>query len=336
MPGKPAQVDVVIVNFNGGPFLLKSVKCLLAQTFSDFTAIIVDNASSDNSLDDLPEDPRLQIMRLSENTGFAHANNVGAAAGRSQWIATLNPDAFAAPDWLENLLHAARQSADIVMAGSAQFADHDPALLDGAGDLYAPFGFAWRGLYQRPAFLLPDTGEVFGPCAAAALYRRDEFEQVGGFDEDFFCYHEDVDLAFRLRLRGGRAIQVREAKVRHVGSGLTGRESPFAVYHGTRNRIWTYCKDMPLAAFWLFLLPHIALSLAFLVRSLFKHRFGPTLRGTLDGLAGLPAVWPKRRMAQTTRTMSLWRLLSIMTWSPVKFLTRDADVRPWRTRQDDR
>lgn len=327
MPKNPAQVDVVIVNFNGGHMLRRAVVCLLAQTFSDFSAIIVDNASVDGSLDNLPQDPRLSVVRLDENTGFSHANNVGVAQGRAPWIATLNPDAFAEPHWLESLLAAAKQDPDIQMAGSTQIAEQDPRNLDGAGDLYAPFGFAWRGLYQRPIFLKPATGEVFGPCAAAALYRRSAFEQAGGFDEDFFCYHEDVDLAFRLRLAGGHAIQVAEAKVLHVGSGLTGKESPFAVYHGTRNRIWTYFKNMPLLPLCVFLLPHVGLSLAFLLRAVFKHHFDAAFRGTMDGIAGLPDIMAKRRRIQAGRTISSWQLLTSMTWSPLKFLTRDTDVR---------
>ncbi|VAV90788.1 hypothetical protein MNBD_ALPHA06-656 [hydrothermal vent metagenome] len=328
MKTEPVLVDVIIVNFEAGDMLVRSVNHLLAQTFDNFRAIIVDNASSDNSLDLLTmQDPRLEIVRLDTNTGFAKANNIGAALGSAPWIACLNPDAYAEPTWLQTLHRAASSRPDIVMAGSTQITAHDDMLLDGTGDLYAPIGFAWRSLYHRSISRLPPTGEVFGPCAAAALYRRDAFDEVGGFDEDFFCYHEDVDLAFRMRLRGGRAIQVKNAVVRHVGSGVVGTESPFAVYHGTRNRTWTFLKNMPMLILVVMLLPHIGLSALFLIRAVFKKRLRPTWRGTVDAMRALPKIWAKRAIVQRSRTTSIWKLLSAMTWSPVRFLTRDADVR---------
>lgn len=307
----------------------RAVDCLCAQTFTQFRAFIIDNASSDNSIEQLiVDDPRVEIFPLAQNTGFAKGNNIGIAKGSAPWIVCLNPDAFAEPEWLENLYHGATSHPDYVMAGSTQITTYDDQVLDGAGDLYSPVGFAWRGLYRQPRSRLPATGEVFGPCAAAALYRRDAFEAVGGFDESFFCYHEDVDLAFRLRLVGGKAIQVREAIVHHVGSATTQVESPFAVYHGTRNRSWTFFKNMPLLPLLLLAPAHIILSLMFLVRALFKKRLKPTWRGTVDSVFGLGQIWRTRREIQQKRTVSITALLRAMTWSPVRFLTRGADVRP--------
>jgi len=328
MTSEPALIDVIIVNYNARGLLARSVHCLSQQSFTNFRAIIVDNGSIDNSLTQLPPlDSRFSILRLGENTGFAKGNNIGIAQGTAPWIACLNPDAFADTHWLETLYEHAIADPDIVMAGSTQISAEDTDLLDGAGDLYAPIGFAWRGLYHRPIAKLPPNGEVFGPCAAAALYRRDAFEAVGGFDEDFFCYHEDVDLAFRLRLMGGKAVQVQGAIVHHVGSGIAGTESPFAVYHGTRNRSWTFVKNMPLVPLVLLLPFHIGLSLLFLLRALVKRRFSPTGRGICDAMAGFGTVWKKRQQIQASRTASTWALLATMTWSPVRFLSRDADVR---------
>jgi GT2 family glycosyltransferase len=327
-PDNPPEVDVIIVNYNAGTMLKRTIDCLCAQTEKNFRAFIIDNGSSDGSLEALkPLDPRFKLVELGENTGFAHGNNTGIAMGRARWIACLNPDAYAEPDWLENLIQAADQEPDITMAGSTQIFAEDETVLDGSGDLYAPFGFAWRGLYHRPLFRLPPSGEVFGPCAAAALYRRDAFELAGGFDESFFCYHEDVDLAFRLRLLGGWAIQVQNAVVKHVGSGITGSESPFAVYHGTRNRTWTFFKNMPLIPLLVFAPAHFFLSFLFLIRSVFKGRFHPTWNGFRDSMKGLGQILEKRKQVQKTRKVSSWVLLRAMTWSPIRFLTRDADIR---------
>lgn len=328
---QPAQVDVIVVNYNAGTMLRKCVAALAAQDMRNFRVFLIDNASSDGSIETLPPlDERFEIIRLDENTGFAKGNNIGAAKGRAPWIALLNPDAYAEPDWLGTLLKAAKSHPSIVMAGSTQIDASQHHLLDGAGDLYSPAGFAWRGLWHHPLGKRPPTGEVFGPCAAAALYRRDAFEEAGGFDEDFFCYHEDVDLAFRLRLAGGRAIQVSEAVVYHVGSGVTGAQSPFAVFHGTRNRSWTLVKDMPLVLLLLFLPMHIALVSAFLVRSVFKDQFRPTTRGIFASLAGMGATLRKRQAVQKSRKISLMQLMKSFTWSPVIFFSRGADVRPWQ------
>ncbi|MFN3398776.1 MAG: glycosyltransferase family 2 protein [Ferrovibrio sp.] len=97
--------------------------------------------------------------------------------------------------------------------------------------------------------VLPPEGEAFGPCAAAALFRADAFRAAGGFDESLFCYMEDVDLAFRLRFAGERAMQIPAARVRHVGGGSVGG-SEFAVYHGARNSVWCFVKNIPAALLW--------------------------------------------------------------------------------------
>jgi len=329
----PISIDVIIVNYNAGDMLQRAVQCLLAQTFTNLRVFIIDNASTDDSLSLLiTDDQRVEILKLSENTGFAKANNIGATMGTAPWIACLNPDAFAEANWLEELLKGAISNPDYVMAGSTQISALQSHLLDGAGDLYSPSGFAWRGLYRHPLSSLPETGEVFGPCAAAALYRRDAFETAGGFDESFFCYHEDVDLAFRLRLLGGKAIQVKEAIVHHVGSGITGIESPFSVYHGTRNRSWTFYKNMPIIPLLLLAPFHIALSSLFLIRAVFKGRFDPTWRGTIDSIFGLKQVWKSRQEIQKSRKVSSLNILRAMTWSLRKFLTRSSDVRPVKSK----
>jgi N-acetylglucosaminyl-diphospho-decaprenol L-rhamnosyltransferase len=336
MISKPttSEVDVIIVNYNAGTMLRDCVAALAKQSLQNFRVFLIDNDSKDGSIEALPAlDDRFEIIRLDENTGFARGNNIGVARGSAPWIAMLNPDAYAEPDWLINLLDAARSDPSIVMAGSTQIDANYHHLLDGAGDLYAPIGFAWRGLWHHKIEKLPKTGEVFGPCAAAALYRRDAFEAAGGFDEDFFCYHEDVDIAFRLRLAGGRGIQVREAVVYHEGSGVAGAQSPFAIYHGTRNRSWTFVKDMPLVLLVLFLPLHAALVSAFMVRALYKGQFSSTLTGVGASLAGMRRMIAKRHAVQQSRTISLFALLRVFTWSPITFFSRGADVRPWKKRK---
>ena len=141
---------------------------------------------------------------------------------------------------------------DVAAFASQMRLDATPDRLDGAGDSYHVSGRAWRNGHNAPAADWPaGEHEVFAPCAAAALYRRAAFEEVGGFDESYFCYFEDVDLGFRLRLHGYRSLYVPSSVVRHVSSALSGYRSDFAVYHGERNSVWTFVKNMPAPLFWL-------------------------------------------------------------------------------------
>src|SRR6185436_1800580 len=137
---------------------------------------------------------------------------------------------------------------------SRQIQYNRPELLDGAGDEYHVSGLAWRRYYnhiEKEYGIKPE--EVFGACAAASLYLREDFLKVGGFDEGYFSYFEDVDLSFRLRLVGRRCLYVPAAVVCHVGSASSGKVSDFVIYHGHRNLVWGYFKNMPALLFWAYL-----------------------------------------------------------------------------------
>jgi len=323
-----ARVDVVIVNFNAGGYLKACIAGLQAQSMADYRAIVVDNASQDDSIEALgPLDDRFTIIRNTENTGFAAACNHGAALGTAPWIAMLNPDAIPQADWLETII-ACGDDTGAAAIGSTQISTENPDVLDGAGDVYSPFGVAWRGAFESPVASVPSTGTCFGPCAAAALYRRDVYARLGGFDENFFCYMEDVDLAFRMRLTGEFAVQCREAVVHHVGSAIAGRASPFVIYHGTRNRIWTFVKNAPPLMFWGLFPAHLLVNLAFLLRSTAHNRFKPTGRAIMDALKAWPDLMKWRGEVQRQRQASHGKVLGAMTWSLAKLLSRQPDVRP--------
>lgn len=271
----------------------------------------------------LPElDDRFEIILAGENLGFAAGNNLAAKKARAPWIALLNPDAFARPEWLEQAIAATQLAPSVTMVGSAQYLALEPEKFDGLGDFYHVTGLAWRAGFGKPAADV-QTGEAFGPCGAGAFYHRDTFLSLGGFDERFFCYHEDVDMAFRMRLAGGDCVQSAGAIIDHVSSGISGRASDFAVYHGTRNRIWTFYKNMPGPLLLLLMPLHIALNFAMLFWSCFRPgRFDPTWRGIRDGVKGLSGVAEDRRKVQASRTVSSRRLLKSLAVSPVKVVRR--------------
>lgn len=310
------KVSVVIVNWNGEQFLERCLAALMAQTVKPREIILVDNASSDGSLAIVRCFPDVRLMVQDHNVGFARGNNLAikAASAESKWIALLNPDAFAEPRWLEALLLSAESHPGFDVFGSKLVNASNPMALDGAGDVYHMSGLVWRTGHGAPVPACAEKErEVFSPCAAAALYRRSALLKAGGFDEDFFCYVEDVDLGFRLRLAGCRCLYVPLSVAHHVGSGTTGgRHSDFSVYHGHRNLVWTFVKNMPEPLFWLLLPLHVTLNLVSIIWFALGGQGGVILRAKRDALLGLPKMWRKRQQIQKSRLASIGNIWGML------------------------
>jgi GT2 family glycosyltransferase len=334
------QVSVVLVSWNSGASLTRCLDALTQQSCPRFEVILIDNGSSDGSIDGLRErfpDLPLHIEEYSANRGFAAACNSGVRIARARWIALLNTDAFPEPDWLANLLNVAEASPGYSFFASRQIQANDHRLLDGAGDAYHVSGMAWRQYLGYPADLYGlEAREVFSPCAAAALYERQAFLDAGGFDEDFFSYLEDVDLGFRLRLRGNRCLYVPQAVVYHVGSASLGVGSDFAFYHAHRNLIWSFVQNMPTRMFWKYLLAHIMANLIHLgYYSLWLPRKAKAIwRGKWDAMRGLRRAFSKRKEIQSRRRVGVADLERVMEHGLMKpylrgyFLRRTRRVYP--------
>lgn len=307
----------MIVAWNSVKHLPRCLNSLRAQIIQDFEIILVDNGSTDGSADGVQgkySDLRIKVVALDKNLGFAAANNIGARLARGKWLALLNADAYPEPDWLENLIAAAEDNPQFNFFSSRQIQANAPNLLDGAGDVYHASGLAWRQHYNRPASTYGlHSEEVFGACAAAALYRKDDFLAVGGFDETFFSYFEDVDISFRLRLMNGCCLYVPQAVVYHVGSASTGKRSDFSVYYGYRNMIWTFFKNMPSPLIWFFLPVHIATLSFFVVHLSMRGQGKVILRAIRDAVRGLPNVIEKRKSIQKNRKIKSSDLLRVMS-----------------------
>lgn len=308
------SVTVLIVNWNSGSLLAKCLQHLEVQTVQPGHVLVVDNASSDESATSTEAFKNVTVRRMKANLGFAAGNNRALAECSTEFVALLNPDAFPEPDWLERLFAAADACPDVAAFGSRQLCQGSPEVLDGIGDSYHLSGLAWRdrhGVRQQASDLV--QREIFSPCAAAALYRRQALVDVGGFDEDYFCYVEDVDLGFRLRLAYHKAMYVPDAVVQHVGSATTGgQHSDFSVYHGHRNLVWTFVKNMPGALFWLLLPLHLMMNVTMVVWFIARGQGRVILRAKWDAIKGLPMVWAKRREIQARRVAKvkdIWRVL---------------------------
>ena len=309
-----ASVTVVIVNWNGGGLLDQCVRHLLRQSSSPRRILVVDNGSTDGSADRIRDMTGVDVHFVGTNLGFARANNLALKGCDTDFVALLNPDAFPDTDWLASLLRAARAHPDVAAFGSRQMMHGVENTLDGIGDVYHFSGLIWRDGHGRLHSEADDVdGEIFSPCAGAALYRRDALVDVGGFDEDYFCYVEDVDLGFRLRLAGYKSMYVADSVVHHVGSACSGgQHSDFAVYHGHRNLVWAFVKNMPGALFWILLPAHLLLNVVSLVHFALRGQGAVMLRAKRDALRGIPSAWRKRRGIQARRRASvldIWRVL---------------------------
>jgi GT2 family glycosyltransferase len=320
---------VIIVNFNSGDRLSRCLDCLRRQTVREFETLVIDNNSTDDSLQsaNIGERP-VRLIRSSENIGFAAANNRGARDARGKWIALLNPDAYPEPDWFERLKKACEQYPQMTAFGSLQLNATTPETLDGAGDVCSAWGIAYRGGFGTVRDKIREEGECFAPCAAAAMYLREKFLSLGGFDERFFCYGEDVDFGFRLRNAGGKALQVNSAVVLHEGSGVSGRHSAFTVYHGHRNRIWLYYKNMPLALYCVTAPMRIVADVALMAKAAFQGRLGDYLRAIVDGYGGLAGFNEDRKEISRMRKESGAKIAPALSWSLAKLISRAVDLRP--------
>ncbi|MGX6648955.1 glycosyltransferase family 2 protein [Maricaulaceae bacterium MS644] len=324
----PASIAVLIVAYRSRNTIPQVIAALKRQSVQAARVRVLENGSPEPERVDAAGLPDFVELVLSEtNLGFAAGNNRLAKGVEEDWLLLLNPDAFPEADMIEQLLAAAARHPGAALFGATQLAHGAPGVLDGAGDVYHFTGLPYRGGYGL-AIDPPEEGEVFGPCGALTLVRREVFEALGGFDEDYFCYVEDVDLAYRARLAGHHAIQVRDARVSHMGYASSGRRSEFATYHGARNRFWTFFKNTPAPLLPLLAPVHLGVTLLLWLSAARFGQFTLFGKAMADALKGWPRLMEKRRAVQAGRTLSALETARLFTWTPQTLVTRAPDVRP--------
>jgi GT2 family glycosyltransferase len=292
-PARPATgvaVSTIIVNHERRDLLkmcLDSLERALRTVDEDTELIVVDNGSGDGSVQLVREQfPAVKVVELDRNHGFAGGVSRGVAQAEGEWIAVFNNDTTVEPDAIAVMLAAGRLSPRVgSVAAQMRFADRRH-LLNSAGLELDRLGVAADRLVGTPLAELRESEpyEVFGATGGAAIFRREMLDQVGGFDESFFAFFEDADLAWRAQAHGWRALYTPEAVVYHHHSATAQHGSPAKLYLVGRNRVRTLAKNasngmLLLNAPWM-----LAYDAAYVVYASLNSRSLAALRGRVDGL----------------------------------------------------
>lgn len=290
-------LEIIIPNWNGKEMLRHCLTSLTQQSFTGFRVIVVDNGSTDGSVEMLKKDyPFVKLLTFHYNSGFSVAVNAGVKEAVAPLLLLLNNDMEVASDCLERLVEKSRQYPDYGFFALKMMNFNHRELIDGAGDAVLRGGVGYRlGTMERDCDRYKKDREVFGSCAGAAMYRREFFDKAGLFDEDFFAYLEDVDLNMRARRLGIRCMYLSDTVVYHIGSATSGSKiNPLTIRLSTRNNINVLLKNYPISYFLRFA-PAIAVyQLMWLCFCCKKMMLLPMIHGVFEAVANRRSFLSKR------------------------------------------
>ena len=323
-----SDVTLAILNYNGRALLAGLLPTVAAQTASGFRVHVIDNGSTDESRDWLAREwPQVTVVAIPENIGVTRALNRGVQSATTRYVALLNNDLELEPRWLEEMRGALEAHPSAGSADCKLLNFHRRGEIDGAGDLIARtgecskrgFGEQDRGQFDRPGAILCASG-------GAALYRREAFDRVGLFDEDFGAYFEDADWGLRAQLCGYACRYVPTAVAFHMGSATTSRDRPAYAHLFSRNSALMLAKCLPAGSIVRLGPLLVAYQLKWLVASAVRGQLVAHLRGWGQAVALLPSTLRKRRDVQRRRTISAARLHAALTpvdWRLLPRVPRD-------------
>ena len=275
------RAAVIIPNLNGIAYIRGCLDSLAEQSCRDFETVVIDNGSEDGSAQVIEEEyPWVKLKKLSRNTGFCHAVNLGIRMSDAPVVILLNNDTVCRPDFVRELLSGIERHPKAFSCCSSMRRLDKPDLLDDAGDYYCVLGWAFAAGKDREASLYAKERKVFASCGGASAYRRDYLEKTGLFDEKHFAYLEDIDIGYRARILGYENWYIPSAQVLHAGSASSGsRYNRFKVLHTSRNSIYLIYK---------ILLNFPFLLAGWLIKAVFFARRGylrEYMRGSAAGLS---------------------------------------------------
>ncbi len=310
-------VSVIIPNYNGIRFLPTCLNALMHQTYprDRLEIILVDDGSTDGSVTFVRTHfPNVRVVTMGQNRGLAAACNRGASIARGEILALLNNDTEVEPEWVAALVAALEAHPWAGAAASKMLLFDRRNVLHSAGDMMGIDGIPRnRGVWEVDRGQYDHQRVVFGGCGGAVAYRRKVWDELGGFDEALFMYLEDVDLAWRMQLRGWGTVFTPDARVYHHLSATGG--GPLASFYTGRNTIWVIAKNMPgplLRRYW----RPVVIAQWRIARDALRAWRGAAararLRGQIVGLLSVPRILPKRRRVQATRCVDLETLDALL------------------------
>ncbi|GAB4344556.1 MAG: glycosyltransferase family 2 protein [Candidatus Abyssubacteria bacterium] len=296
------RVSVIIPNYNGRAYLNDCLGSLLQQTYEGAELIVVDNGSSDGSIEFVAREySKVRLVALESNRGYSAAVNAGFRAASGDLLVVLNNDTRAEPEFIGELCGALREEHAASMAAPKMLFSRAPDTINSAG-----LGYSIRGTNHDLGFGLkdgPDFQErrwIFGPCGGAGAYRRSLFEDIGGFDEDFFMYYEDVDYSFRAQLAGHKCVFVPGARIYHAEGGSGASLPEPRNYYFARNSLVVILKDFP-ARLMVKHAPAILWEVARRAGSPLLRGDSSAVRGYVAAVGLMGAILRKRRWVQRQR-----------------------------------
>jgi GT2 family glycosyltransferase len=309
---------IIIINYLSVNHLELCIDALNRQTVPSSNIFIFDNATllkNKRKLLKLKAN-NVSILLHKKNIGFALANNIALhSVPPSSHFICLNPDTIPEPDWLENLMEDMKAHPDVASYGSLLTQANQPHLYDGVGDCLHFTGIAWRKWHGKPIKDHPvSSGQVFSNCAAAVCYHRETFEALGGFDERFFCYLEDVDFGLRLQKNGFKNRLVSSAVVKHIGSGSTEKRGDFSSFYGNRNLELLYFKNFPWVLMLLFLPFHCLAIVALAFVYAWRGQLSVYLKSKKEALPIVIEMLTERLHSPKLELKESLRLLSVLTY----------------------
>ena len=309
------RVTAIVLNYNGRPLLDVILPSLGAQRYRDFSTLVVDNGSTDDSLAYLAERwPDVQVVPIPENVGVAAALNRGVRAARGELIALLNNDLELEPDWLGEMVAGLTRHPDAASVACKLRSYHDRARLDGTGDVVTRrIEIYPRGRGEVDEGQYEQEEETLAPTGGAALYRASAFSRVGLFDERFWAYFEDVDWGLRAQLAGLHSWYVPSAVAYHMGGATTGGDrDPFYLVLHQRNRIGLIVKDLPRPVLVHNAAPILHDQWVGLVLAIREKTLGVYLRARLAAARRLPYWLRQRRHIQGEKRVPASRIEELL------------------------
>jgi GT2 family glycosyltransferase len=318
---KLPSIAVIIVNYNGQRQLTACIEELLNASFHQEQIVVVDNGSTDNSIDIVRSAyPEIQLIALKKNVGFGPANNSAIEATDSDYVLLVNNDTLVTRDFVSGLVACMNTDSSVAAVQSLALTFHSPHRIDSFGSYFTPTGFLDHNEFGKlfnPNSKPMSCREVFSAKAACIMLRRRALQDVGLFDHDFFLYFEETDLCWRMWLRGFRVRACGSSIVFHKG-GATSRklQSELIIYQSFKNRITSLLKNLELKSIILVLPIHLFICVIIALRylSLGNSRNALAIFGAMfSNLKDLQKTIRKRLAVQAGRRISdreLFRLVS--------------------------